>query len=151
MKIKKRKVSFIELVLYIIIIPLTLSIMSSIMIFGNNLSSKVTYNNKTNNSVSYFLKYINNDINSSYNVDIKENQIDVYTNRECVSYKKIDNFLYRNEDKLFELENITLLNTTNTNNEFNLYELELSYYNKDLKNKKYPINIKVYLSSNFKN
>lgn len=125
MKIKKY--SLIELVVSIIIIPIIISITTSLYFYTNKVSAFSIYNSKNYAEVSQTISQLNLDSNTSYKLEVEDKKIVFHNVDGVIEYYLKEDGLYRNNLKYANVQDIVIKNITTEDNLYPLYEVTFSF------------------------
>lgn len=125
MKIKKY--SLIELVVSIIIIPIIISITTSLYFYTNKVSAFSIYNSKNYAEVSQTISQLNLDSNTSYKLEVEDKKIVFHNVDGVIEYYLKEDGLYRNNLKYANVQDIVIKNITTADNLYPLYEVTFSF------------------------
>lgn len=148
MKIKKY--SLIELVVSIIIIPIIISITTSLYFYTNKVSAFSIYNSKNYAEVSQTISQLNLDSNTSYKLEVEDKKIVFHNVDGVIEYYLKEDGLYRNNLKYANVQDIVIKNITTEDNLYPLYEVTFSF-NIEFDNESNIMDLKTKLTFPMKN
>lgn len=145
---KKKKFSIIELCLYIVLLPISVGVMSAIIIHTNNVSKAITHNSELYANMQQIISSINSDFQTAYKLEVFDDKISIHNNKGKVNYYFSNNDLFRENKRLGSLNKFEINDITTSSNKYSypLYEITLEEDMKDIKNKDYPFKISTKVS-----
>lgn len=148
LKLKKKKNTLIELIVFILLLPVVIALISSLFINIHNTSKIVISNISNFSNLEQIISQINKDVKTTYNVKTEENKITLYTSNEEIQYyfKKDTGELYRNEKYVMHLNDLELKEITNSDCIYPLYQITFHIDINNMKNSSSPFEITTKIS-----
>lgn len=119
----KKEYSLIELVVSIIIIPIVVSIITSLYFYTSKVSTFATLNSKVYADISQCINQINIDTSTSYDYKVESDNMTIYNDEGTVEYVYRDEVLYRNNYKYVDLTELNIEDISGPDNIYPLYEI----------------------------
>lgn len=123
--VKVKKYSLIELVVSIIIIPIIISIITSLYFNNSKVSNFSILNSKNYADISQTIDQLDIDSNTTYKVEIEDKKIIIHNINGIVEYSLKEDGLYRNNIKYANVDDISIINLTNQDSIYSLYEITM--------------------------
>lgn len=145
-KISRKKFSIIELSIYTLVLPISIGIMSTLLIYMNNLSISINYNTKIYSELQKTIITINDDFNNAYELNLLTDSFVVKNSKGNITYMldKEKNKLLRNNMPIATINNFNITDIKTSSDLYPIYEISLTSTTKNLNSSnEFNINTKV--------